>query len=132
MRLFQAAKNIELLKVVMKFATVGLINTLFSYMLFLFLFYIGVNYIYSSIISYVSAVILSFFLNKNWVFSSDRNSKESLLSKFILINIFSLICNTLTIYSLHEKMGLLVELSQICAVGVVMLINFIMYKKLFK
>lgn len=122
----------ELFRVVMKFATVGVINTAFSYGVFLLLLQIDLNYLLCSALSYVLAVILSFFLNKSWVFSNKSHIEVSLIIKFLVINLLSLFSSIITIYILHDKLNVIVELSQVGATCVVMLINFVLYKKLFK
>ena len=73
----------------LRFLVAGAINTVVSYLLFYVLIIIGLYYVVASIFSYTIATLVSYFLNKSWVFGKRENSL-TLISWFVVINLSSL------------------------------------------
>lgn len=71
-------------KTFIKFAIVGVINTVFGTAIMLFLYnFVGCSYWFSSIANYFFGSILSYFLNKYFTFQNKEKSAE-IVVKFII------------------------------------------------
>lgn len=115
-----------------RFLIVGIGNTGISYATFSILFYLSDAYMLSSVIAYIVAVINSFVFNKNWVFKHNDTTDIKLLLLFLTVNIVSLLANLFTLYIAVELFHISPYLAQILATIVVMQINFIGYKLIFR
>ena len=116
---------------VVKFGLVGVLNTGISYLIFVGLIYLGVNYLLSSFLSYVIAILNSFYLNKNWTFGDSKKASASIFLKFVAINLFTLSLNLGAMLMLVEYLLLKPLLSQVIATLIVMVVNFVGYRLLF-
>ena len=92
-----------MLKRFLKFGLVGGIGTIINIATFTFLNFTGINYIISSIISFIIAATSNYILNQIWVFS-DRGHKTSktLWLKFMSVSIFSLSINITILYIMES------------------------------
>lgn len=117
---------------IFRFLIVGVGNTGISYATFSILFYLSGEYMPSSIIAYIVAVINSFIFNKNWVFKHNNTTNVKLSIWFCLVNIISLLANLATLYIAVELFSINPYLAQILATIAVMHINFIGYKFIFR
>lgn len=115
-----------------RFLIVGIGNTGISYITFSILFYLSGEYIISSIFAYIVAVINSFIFNKNWVFKHNDTTDIKLIISFFTVNVISLLTNLLILYIAVELFNINPYLAQILATIVVMQINFIGYKLIFR
>ena len=116
------------MKKFMKFGLIGILNTLItigSYMLFV---YLGMNYIIANVIGYGIGVINSYYWNKNWVFQVSSNQRN-IFVKFVVVNLITLVINTLALYILANYLDMHPYLAQIFATGFGLLINFFLNKK---
>ena len=69
-----------------KFGIVGMLSTIFNYSIFAFLYkIISVYYIVSSVIGYVSGLLLGYLLNKNWTFVSQVDKSKSYIIGYIAV-----------------------------------------------
>ncbi len=116
---------------VLKFAIVGGINTAVSYLSFVLLTLLNVNYMVSSTCSYLIAVAVSYLLNKRWTFKSSKKTSPLLLSQFVMINLLSLGVNLIVLYLLVEKVSVNIYLAQAIAIIFSMIFNYVGYKWLF-
>ena len=114
-----------------KFIIVGMSNTATSYLIFIVLQLLFNNYILSATLSYLLILIKSFFLNKTWVFKSNRPISLKLTLYFLFINLFSLASNLVILVLLTDSLNFNVYLSQVIALLVTMGINFNGYNILF-
>ncbi len=79
-----------------KFSIVGFINTAGSYLLFIILLkFAHVNYLISSVGSYILGILISYFGNKYWTFRIIRSGWRLEFIKFMILNIAGLAINTL-------------------------------------
>jgi len=129
--LFAKLNQIDFTKL-FRFLIVGIGNTGISYATFSILFYLSDAYMLSSVIAYIVAVINSFVFNKNWVFKHNDTTDIKLLLLFLTVNIVSLLANLFTLYIAVELFHISPYLAQILATIVVMQINFIGYKLIFR
>ena len=111
-----------------KFGLIGVLNTLITISSYMLLVYLGVYYILANIIGYSLGIINSFYWNKNWVFQV--NSKQrNIFMKFVLVNLITLVINTLILYLLNHYLHIHPYLAQIIATGVGLVFNFFLNKK---
>ena len=97
-----------------KYIGVGAFNTLLGYSIILSAMYLGINPYLSNLTGYGFVVILSFFLQKMWVFPSSGNSP----SKFFLFLVFfgiAYLANLAVLFTLVNNLSVNVYLSQILA-----------------
>ena len=118
-------KNI--IKEFFKFAFVGGIGTLVNIIiLYLLTEKAGIYYIISAIFSFIVAMTSNFILNKIWTFkeSIKLNVGKKYL-QFGLVSITALIVNLFFLYAFTEFLGIYYIISQVLAIGVALIINFL-------
>lgn len=72
-----------------RFVLVGVVNTLVGYTIIMFLFHvIGLGYSLSYFLSYMVGIVISFFLNRHFVFLS-KKSKMKEFFKFLIAFVLS-------------------------------------------
>ena len=110
-----------------KFALVGLVGTCVNIiLLYLFTEYLGIYYIFSALFSFVFTVTLNFFLNKMWTFREKISYKtKDLYVKFFTVSIFSFLVSLFFLYIFTEFMNIYYIISQVMAIGISLIINFI-------
>lgn len=111
----------------LKFAFVGLIGTLINIaILYLLTEKIGVYYMFSAIISFIVAMSSNFFLNKIWTFEEKIGFKiGGKYIKFALVSVTALLVNLFFLYVFTEVWDIYYIFSQVLAIGVALIINFI-------
>ena len=108
-----------------KFSIVGFINTAGSYLLFFILLeFAQVNYLVSSVGSYILGILISYFGNKYWTFRIIRSGWRLEFIKFIILNIAGLAINALIMLLLVENYNLNPYVAQLIAMSVVIFYNF--------
>jgi putative flippase GtrA len=107
---------------------VGLVNTVVTLgVIFVCMKLFKINYIYSNAIGYIAGVINSYVLNRLWTF----NSSNSVVKEFIRFILVFIICygvQLVVLLLMTELLDLQVELSQVIAIFVYTLINFLANK----
>jgi len=113
-----------------KYVVSGLISAGTEYAILLVLTeFAGLWYIFSNTIAYVSGFWLSFLLNRFWSFKSKGNILRQLALYGILF-VFNLILTNLLLFFLTSIAGIQYMISKILVMGVAVLWNFIIYKKI--
>ena len=98
-------------------------------LLYIFTDLVGVWYLYSSIIAFLLALIVSFVLQKFVVFKDQNIVKiHHQFSRFFIAAVFGVLTNTILVYLCTDVLGIWYILSQIIAGFFVMIQNFILYK----
>lgn len=121
MKLMDSKDNI---KQFIRFCIVGAINTLISFIVYSGLVYLGINYLISNILGYVTGLLNSFLLSKSFVFKIKRTSINTTL-KFIMVYGFTLAMNTIFLFLLVNKFLLNKYIAQVFVIGLGTMINFI-------
>jgi len=110
-----------------KFAFVGLIGTIVNVsIMYTLTEYLGVYYVISAFFAFCIAVTVNFIFNKVWTFREkiqDRIIKE--YNIFFLVSLSALSVNLLFLYIFTEFLGIYYIISQIIAIGISLMINFI-------
>lgn len=114
-----------------RFIIVGTSNFIITVVTFTIIYHISSRYNIASISGFSLSLINSYYLNKNFTFSSNTQSK-SVKFKFVAANIFGLLINLLSLNILITKFHLDEILSQIISTIFVMLINYSSFKIIFK
>ncbi len=111
----------------LKFAFVGLIGTILNIsILYLSTEYYNLYYIYSAIIAFIIAATVNFLINKVWTFNEKINNKIFLqYLKFLVVSLMALSVNILFLYILTEFVKIYYLVSEVIAIGVSLIINFI-------
>lgn len=97
--------------------------------LYIFADIIGIWYLYSSILAFLLALIISFILQKFVVFKDVQTNKiHHQFSRFFIAAIFGVVTNTIIVFVCVDMFGIWYIFSQIIAGFFVMIQNFILYK----
>lgn len=75
-----------------KFALIGVLNTIVGYGIYYALLFAGIHYIIALLLSFVAGAYLGFILNKTWVFCSTKSSRKE-LPRYLIVYISSLLIN---------------------------------------
>jgi putative flippase GtrA len=112
----------------LKFGVVGFLNTLITIVSFQLFIHFEVNYIFANIFAYFLGMTNSFVWNKNWVFR-EKLFRVSLLVKFVIVNLISIVFNTWMLYLLVKGLNIYTTMAQILSTGLGLVINFTLNKK---
>ena len=108
-----------------KFALVGVLNSLLHYIVFLALYrLVGMHYLIASAIGYCVGLLNSFLLNKKWTFKTVDVGKGYEFFKFVIVNIVSLTVNVVVLEVTVVVLHMAPELGQIVALACHTLTNF--------
>lgn len=84
-----------------RFIFVGIINTLFSLMIFIIAFYqLKLNILASNVISYSFGILISYFLNSSITFKSKLNLHS--FQRFIFVALFCYVLNLIVLYFFYN------------------------------
>lgn len=111
-----------------KFALVGVMNTLLNWSIFFILTKVELYYIVANVIAYLIATIHSYFWNSIWVFKYNNGSKIKSPIKFIVLNIIGLLINTIILYVLVDIFNINKLISLMLTTVIVMIINYVANK----
>jgi putative flippase GtrA len=118
----------DLLIQFIKFNIIGIINTVITYLLFSFLFFLTGNYALSLTADYVFGIIFSLFINNNISLNVSEMADYKMFSKMILSYFIVFIINLFILMLLIEILHMNGYLSQIIAQVFIMLAGFIAQK----
>jgi putative flippase GtrA len=94
-----------------KYLLMGLINTIFSYIVFIFLYkFFNANPIFANLVSFLLGLLLSFILMGKIVFNQSLSFKKS--TKFILGFVLCY-CFNIAVFTYSIKTGIKPEFSQV-------------------
>lgn len=127
---YQASFNGKF-KLLAKFGSVGVLNTLIDFGVFTVLQkFLGINYVLSQVLGYTSGVINSFILNGRWTFKDRKSNKKVYYEflQFLAVNVVSLIVTSAAIKFLVSNLNVNVYISKIIVTIIAQGINFLAYK----
>jgi dolichol-phosphate mannosyltransferase len=110
-----------------KFALVGLLGTILNLLvLYSLTEFLNVYYMFSAIVAFIIAATHNFILNKIWTFKENiRDRVTSKYMKFFSVSVVALLVNLLFLRIFTESLGLYYMVSQILAIGIALIINFL-------
>ena len=117
----------KLFKQFVKFCIVGGTSAAFNFLIYYSVTeWLGVWYVYSSIVAFLISAVFNFLADKNWTFRNTDIGWAMInqLSKFATVMISGLIINTAIIYFLTDWFGFDYRLSWVFATGIVTFWNF--------
>lgn len=90
---------------------------------------LGFWYLYSSIISFVIAIVISFILQKLWTFGDKKvRTAHHQFGKYLVVAVCGICINTAFMYILVDIVHIWYILAQIITGAVIAIFNFLMYK----
>ncbi|MFO7711223.1 MAG: glycosyltransferase family 2 protein [Candidatus Woesearchaeota archaeon] len=108
-----------------KFSLIGFMGTLINIIVLYLLTESGVWYIFSALVAFIIAMSHNFILNKLFTFKEKlRRSLAQRFIKFAVVSCSALAVNLVILYALTES-GLFYLFSQVIAIGIALLINFL-------
>ena len=118
---------IKITKEFIKFTIVGIVNTAIHLsILYILTEFFSVWYILSSLIAFLFAVTNSFILNTLWTFKKNIKHKTTTkYGKFFIVSAITALSNLLFLYIFTEFVGLWYMLSQVIAIVLTLMMNFI-------
>ena len=121
--------NRHLLHQFTKFITVGLLNTLCNYLLFLFLLNKKIDALISGASGFTLGALIGFSINRKWTFGSNINYKNGLY-KYMLVQLFCLLVHSSTQLISIKFLAVPEVFSQLTGIVVTTFLNFILIKKI--
>jgi putative flippase GtrA len=108
------ANTVVNMKCFYRFFSIGIINTLVSYNLFLWINYVTTTPVFASAISFLFGLSLSYVLNVRFTFKKQTNSRSFFL--FLIVNLCLLFYTMIAISFLVSQCGIPAYLAQIMIV----------------
>ncbi|BBH20743.1 putative membrane protein YngA [Paenibacillus baekrokdamisoli] len=108
----------------LKFGSVGLINTVVDIAVFTLLTTLGVTAIVAQVISYSCGVLNSYYMNRSWTFQKKKQVRGQWL-KFLVVNLISLAVITVLLSLLHEHTELPLFFCKLIATAFSVVLNYI-------
>ena len=98
-----------------KYAVWGGLSTAVNLALFYFFVELGLQYILANFISYILAVILSYYLNSYFVFNKVFKGKEYFMAsiRYYLMRILAISLDSFLLMFIHEVWGLNIIISKV-------------------
>lgn len=112
---------------IVKFGSVGVLNTAFSYLLFCGLIHLDVFYLFASTLSFLAGTLFSYLMNSRFTFSVYTNTRSFL--KFFAIMLVSFTGSLLLLYVFRNAVGLHTLVAQLLVVLVRFPIVYLLLKR---
>jgi putative flippase GtrA len=116
------------MKKIASFASIGALNSLFSYAIFSALYLFGLHYLLASVFSFLSGTLLSYVLNARFTFGKEKALDKGIL--FLLGNLLTLALGLLLLYGFTEFLKIDPLIGQILVIVIRFPINFLFSSKL--
>ena len=85
-----------------KFVIVGLVSTLYNYIVYIILFLLFKQIILASIIGYMVGLLNSYFFGKRWVFRIESSKNKRLILYFLVVYAFGALGSSTIIYFINN------------------------------
>lgn len=119
-------------KQVAKFLVGGLLTVAVDYLTFTVLVLFDVSLVIASIASFLAGFVVSFSINKLWVFGakkeSQRHSTRLQMTLYVALLFFNMAFTYYFIF-FAEKLGVSVFIGKACTILLITAWNFVLYKK---
>ncbi len=109
---------------ILRFCTVGLVNTAVDFTMFFVLTMGGAPYLLAQVLAYASGVVNSYFFNRVWTFRMARKSSLPEFAGFVTVNALSLLMSAGLLFILHDVNHLSLWPSKILATSVSIVVNY--------
>ena len=111
-----------------KFSFVGAINTITSLCIYYVMIYFNINYMISTVVSYLGSSIIGYILNRFWVFQVKKTKLFYSMVKYYVVYGTSLLINMGCMYLYIQILGLSEMISPILTLCVTIPFNFVFSK----
>lgn len=108
-----------------KFAVVGVGNTVLAYLLYVFLVKVGMHYQLALFADYLFGIVLGYYLNKYWTFSDYSRSD---FYRYVLTYVVAFSLNAALLAFVVEYIGIEPVLGQLFSLLVVTMLSYIVQK----
>lgn len=110
-----------------RFAMVGVIGTFVNiFILYLLTEYYNIYYMVSAFFGFIVAATINFILNKIWTFGESlKTNLTQKYAQFFIVSLIALTVNIIFLYIFTEYFKVYYIVSQIIAIGLSLIINFI-------
>lgn len=108
---------------ILRFATVGVINTLLTLAIIYLLMHLGVDYRWANLAGYLVGFVVSFVLNRNWTFTH-RGHWLGSFARWVVVAAFAYAGNLATVVMLHQWLGIDAHFAQIGGMPVYTLLSY--------
>jgi len=99
------------------------------FLLYIFTHFFHIWYLYSSVLSFVISIAVSFSLQKLWTFQDKKTERvHHQFARYMLLALFGIILNTLLMFLFVDILNIWYILGQIMTGGLIAIFNFVMYK----
>jgi putative flippase GtrA len=109
---------------ILRFATVGVINTLLTLAIIYLLMHLGVDYRGANLAGYLVGFVVSFVLNRNWTFTH-RGHWLGSFARWIVVAAVAYGGNLATVVMLHQWLGIDAHLAQLGGMPVYTLLSYV-------
>lgn len=99
---------------ILKFGSIGVLNTVLSYLTFVVLIRLNVHYLNASGLSFIVGTLFSYVVNSRYTFYAQRDIWD--FTKFLSVTLASITFSLLLLYILKSKLGIPVLIAQILIV----------------
>lgn len=106
-----------------KYMFVGILNTMFGYSLFALFIYLGIHYAFSVLLSTAIGIIFNFKTIGTIVF---KNKNNSLITKFIMVYMFTY-CLNIALLRILKELDINMYLSGVLLLVPIALISFLLH-----
>jgi len=107
----------------LRFLTVGVVNTLLTLGIIYLLMHLGIDYRIANAAGYVIGFIVSFVLNRNWTFTHSGGWLAS-FARWVVVAAVAYGGNLATVVLLHQWLGVDARLAQLGGMPVYTLISY--------
>lgn len=91
--------------------------------------WLGIWYLFSTILAYVVSFLIGFFLQKFWTFENDKKDVlYAQMALYLFLVLFNLVINIVLMYVLVDLLGLWYMLAQFLIIGLIAAWDFMAYK----
>lgn len=117
------------IKKVLRFLVSGGSAALVEYLVFLVLHHVHVDLVIANTLSFMSGFVVSFLLNKFWVFSNQESMKGQLLKYSILALVNVLISNGV-VWLMVNELGVVPFIAKVITMVAIASWNYIIFSKI--
>ena len=91
--------NKNILKEMLRYAFFGGVTTILNLLMYYFMVELDMNYLIANVLSFVIAVVISYYFNKKWVFIEKRSrDRKNEFIRYVLVRFFSIVLDSLLLY----------------------------------
>ncbi|MEH7418410.1 GtrA family protein [Neobacillus drentensis] len=108
-----------------KFALVGVVNTLIDVIIYAVLTKFHLNYLAAQCISYSAGVLNSYLMNRKWTFEQKEKGSKREFFTFIGVNLITLLITTFLLTVFYKRLGISLHISKLLVTGISVGINYL-------